>query len=247
MDNPAEHTSAFISLYRGLDRQGPGDAAFSRSILRTLSLSPQPRIADLGCGCGAGTLLLAEQYQCQVIAVDSSSDFIQELTVRANQAGLTDLVVPVHGDMAKLDWPDASVDLLWSEGAAYNLGFEQALKLWHRLLADDGIAVVSELSWFTHEIPESAYLYWHKIYPMMATEAENIDRANRAGFTILSTDRLPSHAWWKNYYEPVSKQMQQLEITPVTQAIISEMTEEIAMFEKFSDSYGYTFYILQAA
>jgi serine/threonine-protein kinase HipA len=81
----------------------------------------------------------------------------------------------------------------------------------------------------------------------MGTEAENIARAKRSGFSILSTHRLPSHAWWTNYYGPLRERMQQIEITPMTQSVIRETEEEMQLFEKFSDAYGYTFYILQAA
>jgi hypothetical protein len=139
-----------------------------------------------------------------------------------------------------------SINLLWSEGAAYNLGFEQALGLWRPLLANHGIAVVSELSWFTDEIPEPAIAYWHRAYPMIGTEAENIDRSERAGFSVLSTQRLPSSAWWINYYEPLRERIEQLEITPATQSVIREIEDEMAMFEQFSNCYGYTFYILKA-
>ncbi len=247
MNNQTEYIAALINLHRGLDRQGPGDADFSRSILCNLfSLPLKPRIADLGCGSGAGALLLAKHYQCNVMAVDSSSIFLEELTARAKQAGLEHLITPIHGDMAKLKWSVASVDLLWSEGAAYNLGFEQALKLWRPLLANNGIAVVSEMSWFTNDVPEPAIAYWHNVYPMMSTEAENIARAGRSGFTVLSTHRLPTRAWWVNYYEPLHNRMKQIEITPVTQSVIRDTEDEIALFEKFSDFYGYTFYVLRA-
>lgn len=151
--------------------------------------------------------------------------------------------------MAKLDWPVGSVDLLWSEGAAYNLGFEQALKIWRSLLANGGIAVISEMSWFTDHPPEPAIAYWQNAYPMMGTEAENIARANRAGFSVLFTHRLPSQAWWDNYYEPLRERMQQIEIPPVTQSVmhtvIHDTEEEMKIFEDFSDFYGYTFYVLQ--
>lgn len=128
----------------------------------------------------------------------------------------------------------------------YNLGFEQALRLWRPLLANNGIVVVSELSWFTDKVPEPAIAYWQKVYPMMGTEAENISRANRAGFSVLSTHRLPSSAWWINYYNPLRDRMKQIEITPVSQLVIRETEEEMAVFEKFSNFYGYTFYVLRA-
>jgi serine/threonine-protein kinase HipA len=245
-DTQTEYVAALINLHRGQDRKGPGDTEFSRNILSDLSvLLLKPRIADLGCGSGASALLLAQYYQSTVMAVDSSSVFIDELKVRAKQLGLEHLIIPIHGDMAKLDWSVGSVDLLWSEGAAYHLGFEQALKIWRPLLANSGIAVISEMSWFTDNVPEPASTYWQNAYPMMGTEAENIERANRSGFSVLSTHRLPSQAWWVNYYEPLRERMQQIEITPSTQLVIRETEEEMRLFEKFSDCYGYTFYVLQ--
>jgi SAM-dependent methyltransferase len=254
-DTRTEYIAALINLHRGRDRQGPGDSDFSRHILSHLPTLPlQPRIADLGCGSGAGALLLAQHYQSTVVAVDSAAVFIDELTARTKQLGLDRLIVPIQGDMAQLDRSVGVFDLLWSEGAIYHLGFEQGLKLWRPLLTDSGIAVISELSWFIDRPPEAAIAYWQNAYPMMGTEAENIVRANRSGFSVLSTHRLPSQAWWVNYYEPLRERMQQIEITPITrwrslsarQSVIDETEAEMRMFERFSDSYGYTFYILQA-
>jgi ubiquinone/menaquinone biosynthesis C-methylase UbiE len=247
MDSRTEFVVALTDLHRGHTRKGPGDADFSRNILSNLATLPlQPRIADLGCGSGASALMLAEHYQSAVMAVDSSSVFIDELKAHAKQAGLEHLIIPIHGDMAKLDWSVGSIDLLWSEGAAYNLGFEQALKIWRPLLANSGIAVISELSWFTDDVPEPAISFWQNAYPLMGSEAENIDRAHRSGFSIQSTHRLPSQAWWVNYYEPLRERIQQMEITPGTQSVIRETEEEMRLFEEFSDFYGYTFYVLQA-
>lgn len=247
VDSQSEYVAALTNLHCGHDRKGPGDSDFSRHILSSLTLPPKPRIADLGCGSGASALLLAQHYQSTVMAVDTSSVFIDELKVRAKQLGIEHLIIPVHGDMAKLDRSMNTVDLLWSEGAAYHLGFEQALKLWRPFLSNNGIAVISEMSWLTDDAPEPVSRYWQKAYPMMGTEAENVDRAYRSGFSVLSTHRLPSQAWWVNYYEPLRERMKQIKITPSTRSVIREAEEEMRLFEQFSDFYGYTFYILQAA
>jgi SAM-dependent methyltransferase len=246
-DTQAEYIAALINLHRGGDRQGPGDSDFSRHILSHLPTLPlNPRIVDLGCGSGAGALLLAQHYQSTVVVVDSSAVFIDELKARAKQLDLDRLIVPIHDDMGKLDRSVGVFDLLWSEGAIYHLGFERGLKLWRPLLAEGGIAVISELSWFIDRPPDPAISYWQNAYPTMGTEAENIVRANRASFSVLSTHRLPSQAWWVNYYEPLRERMQQIEITPITRSVIDETETEMQMFERFSDFYGYTFYILQA-
>ncbi len=244
-----DYITALIALHAGLDRQGPGDGEFARNLLRHLPPLPsRPRIADLGCGSGAGALLLAAHYQSPVLAVDSSPAFIQELRTRAHAAGLDARITPIEGDMGQLDWPQAGIDLLWSEGAAYNLGFERALGLWRPLLAAGGVAVVSELSWFTTEIPAPARAYWQAAYPEMGTEAENCDRAIRAGLRVLDTPRLPSEAWWKNYYDPLRSRLAtypKTGLSPVEQTVIRDTEAEMALFQQFSHCYGYTFYLLQ--
>jgi SAM-dependent methyltransferase len=241
------YVAALVELHRGLERQGPGDAEFSRQLLRGLAPLPaRPRIADLGCGSGAGALLLADHYRCQVLAVDTSAVFLDALKARARQAGLGHLITAIHADMAELDWPAASLDLIWSKGAAYNLGFERALRLWRPLLADAGIAVVSELSWFSDQVPEPARAYWQAAYPTMGSESENIARARRAGYQLLATRRLPSEAWWKNYYDPLRARLEHLAVTPLNEAVLRETEQEMALFAEFRHLYGYTFYILQA-
>ena len=247
-DPQAEYIAALVELHRGLPRQGPGDVGFALELIGQLPALPvQPRIADLGCGSGAGALMLAQHFQSQVRAVDSASVLIAELEQHAIQAGLDHLVQPICADMAALDWPAESVDLLWSEGAAYQLGFETALRLWRPLLADGGVAVVSEMSWFQPDAPEPVRQYWQSAYPGMASEAENIARAKSAGFEVLMSKRLPSQAWWDNYYQPLRQRMHDLAPGTISEAVLEETRQEMAMFEMFSDFYGYTFYVLSPA
>lgn len=244
----ADYLAALVDLHRGLERLGPGDAAFTRELLLRLPpLAAPRRIADLGCGSGAGALQLARHFRRPVRAVDAVPDFIDELRERAHRAGIAALIEPVVADMGALDWPAGSVELLWSEGAAYNLGFERALRLWRPLLALHGLAVVSELSWFTDEPPEPARAFWQAAYPAMGTEAGNAARARAVGYELLFTERLPSHLWWQNYYDPLRQQLARQPRTPAHRAVARDTEQEMALFERFSDHYGYTFYALRAS
>jgi SAM-dependent methyltransferase len=248
MDAESEYLAALIDLHRDLERQGPGDAAFSCEILLRLPALPTPlRIADLGCGSGAGTVVLARHFGRPVRAVDSVPAFIEALKSRAARAGLAGLVEPIVADMGSLDWPAGSVDLIWSEGAAYNLGFERALAAWRPLLSPRGVAVVSELSWFTDTPPDEAREFWATAYPTMGSEAKNVARARRAGYGLLFTERLPSESWWGNYYGPLRERLGALPDTAAHDAVRRDSEREIALFERFSDAYGYTFYALRAA
>ena len=64
MEEQGKYVGALIELHRGLERQGPGDTDFSDYIISQLpGLPPNPRIADIGCGTGAGTLFLADKFR----------------------------------------------------------------------------------------------------------------------------------------------------------------------------------------
>lgn len=245
----ATFIQAMMHLYGGLDRLGPGDDDFALELLAERALpSPQPRIADLGCGTGAGSLLLARHFKLPVLAVELIPGFLETLTDLSKAEGLSDFVQPIEADMGALDWPDGSLDLLWSEGAAYNLTFRGALERWRRLLVRDGIAVISEMSWFTDDRPPRAVAFWAEEYPAMASEAENCRTASECGFSVLATRRLPDTAWWENYYGPLQARMADLapHATGVLAAVIDDTRKEIDLFREHGDRYGYTFYVLRA-
>ena len=115
-------------------------------------------------------------------------------------------------------------------------------------MAANGIAVVSELSLFTSDVPESVRAYWQNAYPAMGTESDNSNHARSAGFDVLGIHRLPSKAWWDNYYGPLRENMDAFEDSQnsVMQSVIKEMEEEIELFEKHDKHYGYSFYIMRA-
>ena len=145
MEEQEKYIRALIELHRGLERQGPGDTDYSDYIISQIpELPTNPRIADIGCGAGVGTLFLVDKFRSKVRAVDFSREFLDELINRAKQRGLEHLVETIECDMGSLDWKPGTIDLLWSEGAAYVLTFEGALKAWRPLMAANGIAVISE-------------------------------------------------------------------------------------------------------
>ena len=163
--------------------------------------------------------------------------------------GLDHLIKTVEADMGNLNWPPACVDLLWSEGAAYNLTFEGALKTWRPLVAPNGFAVISEITWLTTDIPVPVLRFWQEAYPQIATESENAALAGAAGFDVLGIHRLPAQAWWAYYYNPLKERMDALRpaADPVMQVVIEETEVEIDFFKKYGDCYSYAFYLLKAA
>ncbi|GAM56739.1 probable transcription regulator [Vibrio ishigakensis] len=48
--------------------------------------------------------------------------------------------------MGDLPFEEDSFDVLWSEGAVYNIGFETGIRDWRKYLKSGGTLVVSELT-----------------------------------------------------------------------------------------------------
>lgn len=240
---------AMSLVFGGLERQGPGDEALARSILRRLpGLPANPVIADLGCGTGSGSLVLADELDAVVRCVDVNGSFLATLQHWAEAAGLSPLIRTVEADMASRNWLDVPLDLLWSEGAAYALTFEAALRAWRPMLAPSGLAVISEMSWFEEEHPVEAERFWRDAYPAMASEADNRAAAAAEGYRVLATHRLSNEAWWRSYYDPLSEKLDELSGrgSEALRAVIAETRQEIELFRRHGDAYGYAFYVLQA-
>ena len=199
MEEQSQYIKALIKLHSGLKRLGPGAPDFSEQILKQIPELPNnPRIADIGCGTGAGALILARRYHSRVKAVDFSATFLKELEIRAKQQGLEHLIEIIQSDMGSLNWQPENIDLQWSEGAAYNITFAGALNSWRPLMAVNGIAVISEMNYFSDKAPEMVTEYMKHAYPGIRSESGNIDLINASGFAVLGAFRLPSKAWWDN-------------------------------------------------
>ena len=140
------------------------------------------------------------------------------------------------------------MDLIWSEGAAYNISFKFALESWRSLLAGNGIAVISEMNYFSDDVSRILKQYIENAYPEIKTESENVELIKAAGYEVLGVHRLPSEAWWKNYYNPLREKIAGIKHSAddLMQAVISDTEEEMEFFEEYQEEYGYTFYIMRA-
>ena len=138
----------FLEVYEPLPRQGPGNRSCAESALGLCAgLPAQPRVLDLGCGAGGQTLQLAELTAGSIVAIDRHVPSIERLRAKLAERGLADRVVALVGDMAHPGQPPESFDLVWSEGAVYNIGIELALDVSAQLLRPGGYLAYTHGVW----------------------------------------------------------------------------------------------------
>jgi ubiquinone/menaquinone biosynthesis C-methylase UbiE len=244
----------FYEVHSNLPREGPGENQATDRAFRSLKNLPiKPRILDIGCGPGMQTIELAKLSSGQIEALDNHQHFLDQLNASAKEAGLSDRIKTVNGDMFNLKFEKESFDLIWCEGAIFIIGFKKGLTEWRPLLADNGYLVVSELSWLRKDLPEEIQAYMKEMYAGLEnSEAksieENIKTAEEAGFRVVNSFILPESGWWDNYYRPIEAKLPALKAKhkdePAMQYLAGE-EKEIAMYRKYADYYGYAFYVLQ--
>lgn len=242
-------TEFIVALHAGLDRLGPGDDAATRRALRACRALPcHPEIVDIGCGAGAQTLVLSEATGGRVVAVDRFPQFLARLQQRLSASGIRRSVKPVQADMAALPFRDRCFDLVWSEGAAYVMGFDRALAEWRRLLRPGGYLVVSEAAWFRPGPPPELARFWRENYPAMRAEGANIEAAERLGWRAEEGFRLP-FAGWQAYYAPLRERLRALlDENPgdaEAEAVVELTEREMALMEAHRAYCGYAFYVLR--
>jgi SAM-dependent methyltransferase len=238
-----------IDLHLHAQRQGPGSDEQTRRAIDLSGLRGRRglEIADVGCGTGASTLILARDLDAQVAAVDLLPEFVGMLESRAVRAGVAGRITTWVKPMDALPFSDGSLDAIWSEGAVYNIGFESGVRAWRRFLRKDGVLAVSELTWLTATRPGALEDHWLARYPQVDTASAKMAVLERNGYTPLAYFVLPRECWVDAYYRPMQQRFAQFlkahESSQAARRIVESERQEIALYERYHDHFGYGFYI----
>ena len=240
--------SLIAEYYSSVERQGPGSPEVTKKALSFIdNLNEQSRIADLGCGTGGQTMVLAQHAPGTITGIDLFPRFIELFNQNAVKLNLQDRVTGEVGSMDNLSFQQEELDLIWSEGAIYNIGFERGLREWRKLLKNGGYIAVTEASWFTEERPAEIEEFWNNEYPGIDTIPKQLAQVQEAGYIPVASFILPENCWTKHYYEPqVSIQEAFLKKHAGNESaedFIANQRHEALLYDKYKEFYGYTFYI----
>lgn len=239
----------FLDVQRGLPRQGPGaDEMTLKALSLCTGLPEQPAILDVGCGPGMQTAALAKALvESRVTAVDVHQEYLNALKKCIQAAKLAPRIDILVADMNALPFSTPSFDLVWAEGSAYIMGFEQALEAWKQWLKSGGCLAVSELVWLRPDPPDEVVAFFGHEYPAM-TDADTIVAMIRAcEYEPLGHFTLPKAAWWQSYYGPLEAKLPALydkySGDEEALSIIETTKREIDIRRRFGNWYGYEFFV----
>ncbi len=240
-----------IDLHKSNFRQGPGGETETKRMLELAGLdrSRHLKIADIGCGTGASTILLAKDLDAEITAVDFLSEFLDELQSRAGEHGVADQITTLNCSMDDLPFSDEEFDVIWSEGAIYNMGFEAGVSAWNRFLKPGGKLIVSEITWLTAERPSELQSHWEAEYPEIDAASSKIGVLERHGYRPEAYFTLPTHCWLENYYRPLQSRFDEFlerhSQSDQAKTIVECEKDEISLYERYCDYYSYGVYVAE--
>jgi len=234
--------------YSNMKRQGPGSPEVTIKALSFIdNLTQESIIVDLGCGTGGQTMVLAQHAPGQIKGIDLFPKFIELFNANAQKQNLQNRVQGLIGSMDQLPFHREELDLIWSEGAIYNIGFERGLKEWKEFLKPGGYVAISEASWFTEERPLEIEEFWMDAYPGIDTIPNKIAQMQQAGYIPVASFILPDKCWTEHFFAPqleTKKLFLEKHAGNKTVAeFIANQNHEEKLYDKYKAFYGYVFYI----
>lgn len=237
-----------IEFHKDAKRQGPGsDEATKKALGYLPELGADTKILDIGCGTGAQTMVLVKNTNAKIIAVDMLQEFLDQLQEKIDKNNLNHRVSAKQMLMDQLDFEENSFDVIWSEGAIYNIGFEKGLTEWRKYLKTGGYIAVSEISWLTGSRPKEIEEYWTNAYSEIDTIDAKLSVIKNCGYELIGHFVLPEDCWMDNYYLPIRSRSQafleKYNYREEVKEFIQMGLEEASMYEKYKQYYSYVFYI----
>lgn len=231
------YMSDFNEIFLDLIRLGPGSETDTLKALSRVPDKPE-NILEIGCGRGVATRILASNTQANITALDNEPRYLNALHDLRHRVNLC------CASMTALPFTCGTFDLIWAEGSAYIMGFNNALLSWKKYLRDGGYLVISEIVWLSNTPGERARNFWSKNYPAMLSVAQNKMLIKKAGYDLISSFAMSKEAW-ELYLVPLSKRVELLKRKLNHSMAWQDLKSELDIHDACLGEYGYQFFIIQ--
>ncbi|KYK28511.1 hypothetical protein AYK20_01050 [Thermoplasmatales archaeon SG8-52-1] len=156
---------------------------YTRKAYKFLPEIKNPKILDIGCGTGVPTIELAKLSGGHIIGMDIDEKSLNLLRRKIKDLGLVNQVNVIKDSIISMDFPENSFNIIWSEGSAFVMGFENSINYWSRFLKHNGFLIIHD------EITD---------------KTKKLGSLKKHGYLLIAEFELSENLWWYEYYKPLT-------------------------------------------
>lgn len=90
-------------------------------IAQLAKLNPDHRVLDVGCGLGGSARYIATEYECSVVGIDLTHEYVAVANKLTEFVNLADKVSFKQGSAIELPFPSEDFDVVWTEHTQMNI------------------------------------------------------------------------------------------------------------------------------
>ncbi|TLS38220.1 class I SAM-dependent methyltransferase [Pseudalkalibacillus caeni] len=167
----------------GIGGAHPGGMPLTIELLQTITIKPEHRLLDVGCGTGQTSAFIKKTYGSNVTALDIHPGMIEKARARFYHEQLD--IALVQGNAEQLPFNDNSFDILLIESVTVFTTIKKSINEYARVLKPGGILLNLEMTandWFSAaELAEIQRVYGIQEVP---SEEQWINYLQDAGLTV---------------------------------------------------------------
>ena len=158
-------------------------------LTKAISIIPaieNPRILDVGCGSGVPTLMIAENFNGKITAIDTDTKSINIFREKVKGLNLSNRITISNSSLFDINVKNNQYDLILAEGLLNVVGFEKGFLKILKLLKKKGFII---------------------IHDEFQNKNEKIKFINNNDCKILNSFVLDEQIWWNDYYKCLEKEI----------------------------------------
>jgi len=138
----------FMANFVGLTVIHPGGFEATRRLLEACHIDKHSKVLDIGCGKGTTSVLLAENYGCNVVGLDLSEDLVSQASALVKRKRLESNVSFRVGDALSMPFADDEFDVAIGQAVLILISDKKkAIQEALRVIKPGGHVGWLELSW----------------------------------------------------------------------------------------------------
>ncbi len=104
------------------------------------------KVLDMGSGLGGPARTLADEFDCEVVGIDLTQEYVKAATVLTERVGLSDKITFKQGDVLDMPFEDNSFDVVWTQFVGMNIEAKQTFyEQAYRVVRDGGYLAFHEV------------------------------------------------------------------------------------------------------